>query len=178
MDCLSEVKLTVVEQMNTWRTKYEALAKLYSQLRHEHLELLQKFKQVQLKAASAQEAIDKREKLEREIKTKNLELADMIRERDRALHEKDRVTGVSTPIKLFKALYLQAAQGNREEVEKLKRELRFALEKADNAERAKGSELSSMLAKYNREMADLEEALRVRVICPLSRRDQRLLSIE
>ena len=132
------------EQVNTWRTKYEALAKLYSQLRHEHLELLQKFKGVQLKAASAQEAIDRREKLEREIKTKNLELADMIRERDRALHEKDRVTG-----------------GNREEVEKLKRELRFALEKADNADRAKGTELSSMLSKYNREMAELEEALRV-----------------
>ncbi len=133
------------EQVNTWRTKYEALAKLYSQLRHEHLELLQKFKGVQLKASSAQEAIDKREKLEREIKTKNLELADMIRERDRALHEKDRIAG-----------------GNKEEVEKLKRELRFALEKAENAERAKGSELSLMLAKYNREITDLEEALRVR----------------
>ncbi|KAI9808564.1 MAG: hypothetical protein M1825_003713 [Sarcosagium campestre] len=133
------------EQVNTWRSKYEALAKLYSQLRHEHLELLQKFKGVQLKAASAQEAIDKREKLEREIKTKNLELADMIRERDRALHEKDRSTG-----------------GHREELEKLKRELRFALERADNAERAKGSELSSMLSKYNREMADLEEALRTK----------------
>ena len=132
------------EQTNTWRSKYEALAKLYSQLRTEHLDLLQKFKGVQLKAASAQEAIDKREKLEREIKTKNLELADMIRERDRALHEKDRITG-----------------GNREEVEKLKRELRMALDRAENTERSKGSELSSMLARYNREMADLEEALRV-----------------
>ena len=134
------------EQVNTWRSKYEALAKLYSQLRTEHLDLLSKFKGVQLKAASAQEAIDKRERLEREIKTKNLELADMIRERDRALHDKDRVTG-----------------GNREEVEKLKRELRMALDKADNADRSKGSEISSMLAKYNREMADLEEALRVSV---------------
>lgn len=131
------------EQVNTWRTKYEALAKLYSQLRTEHLDLLQKFKTVQLKAASAQEAIDKREKLEREIKTKNLELADMIRERDRALHEKDRVTG-----------------GNREEMEKLKRELRMAYDRAEDAERSKGSELSSMLSKYNREMAELEEALR------------------
>ena len=131
------------EQVNTWRTKYEALAKLYSQLRHEHLDLLQKFKGVQLKAASAQEAIDKREKLEREIKTKNLELADMIRERDRALHDKDRLTG-----------------GNREEMEKLKRELRMALDRADNLERSKGNELSTMLSKYNREMADLEEALR------------------
>lgn len=132
------------EQVNIWRSKYEALAKLYSQLRTEHLDLLQKFKGVQLKAASAQEAIDKRDKLEREIKTKNLELADMIRERDRALHEKDRVTG-----------------GNREELEKLKRELRMALDRADNADRSKGSELSLMLTKYNREMADLEEALRV-----------------
>ena len=131
------------EQVNTWRTKYEALAKLYSQLRHEHLDLLQKFKSVQLKAASAQEAIDRREKLEREIKTKNLELADMIRERDRALHEKDRVTG-----------------SNRDEVEKLKRELRMALDRADNLEKSKGNELSTMLSKYNREMADLEEALR------------------
>ena len=131
------------EQVNTWRTKYEALAKLYSQLRTEHLDLLTKFKGVQLKAASAQEAIDKREKLEREIKTKNLELADMIRERDRAMHDKDRQAG-----------------GNREELDKLKRELRMALDRADNLERSKGNELSSMLSKYNREMAELEEALR------------------
>lgn len=133
------------EQVNTWRTKYEALAKLYSQLRHEHLDLLQKFKTVQLKAASAQEAIDRREKLEREIKTKNLELADMIRERDRALHDKDRLQG-----------------SQKDEVEKLKRELRMALDRADNLERSKGNELSTMLSKYNREMADLEEALRTK----------------
>jgi huntingtin-interacting protein 1-related protein len=131
------------EQVNTWRSKYEALAKLYSQLRQEHLDLLQTTKSLKLKAASAQEAIDRRERLEREMKTKNLELADMIRERDRALHEKDRFSGT-----------------HREELEKLKRELRFAIERAEDAERAKGSELSSMLSKYNREMADLEESLR------------------
>jgi huntingtin-interacting protein 1-related protein len=132
------------EQVNTWRSKYEALAKLYSQLRQEHLDLLQTTKNLKLKAASAQEAIDRREKLERELKTKNLELADMIRERDRALHDRDRQTGT-----------------NKEELEKLKRELRLAIERAENAERQKGSEISSLLAKYNREMADLEESLRV-----------------
>ncbi|KAI9813153.1 MAG: sla2 Src-like adaptor 2 [Thelocarpon impressellum] len=131
------------EQGNTWRAKYEALAKLYSQLRTEHLDLLQRFKAVQLKAASAQEAVDRREKLEREIKTKNLELADMIRERDRALHERDRAAG-----------------GRRDEMDRLGRELRLALDRADAAERAKGAEASALLAKYNREMADLEEALR------------------
>ena len=132
------------EQVNTWRTKYEALAKLYSQLRQEHLDLLQTTKSLKLKAASAQEAIERREKLERELKTKNLELADMIRERDRALHDRDRLTG-----------------SNKEELEKVKRELRFALERAENAERSKGTEISAMLSKYNREMADLEESLRV-----------------
>jgi hypothetical protein len=132
------------EQVNTWRTKYEALAKLYSQLRQEHLDLLQTTKSLKLKAASAQEAIDRREKLERELKTKNLELADMIRERDRALHDRDRLTG-----------------NNKDELEKVKRELRLALERAENAERQKGTEISTLLSKYNREMADLEEALRV-----------------
>ena len=131
------------EQLNTWRSKYESLAKLYSQLRHEHLQLLQKFKTVQLKANSAQEAIDGRDKLQRELKSKNIELADMIRERDRALMEKDRHSG-----------------GHREEMEKLKRELRAAIERADNAERGKGAELSSLLNRHNREIADLEEALR------------------
>lgn len=133
------------EQVNTWRSKYEALAKLYSQLRQEHLDLLQTTKSLKLKANSAQEAIDQRERLQREMKTKNLELADMIRERDRALHEKDRSQG-----------------GHKDETEKLKRELRLAIERAENAEKAKGSELSSLMAKYNREMADLEEALRAK----------------
>jgi huntingtin-interacting protein 1-related protein len=133
----------VQDEINTWRSKYEALAKLYSQLRTEHLELLQKFKGVQAKAASAQEAIDQREKLQRELKQKNLDLANMLRERDRALLDKDRLSG-----------------GHKDELEKLQRELRFAREQAENADRAKGSELSSMLNRHNREVTDLEEALR------------------
>jgi huntingtin-interacting protein 1-related protein len=32
------------EQVALWRNKYEALAKLYSQLRTEHLDMLNKFK--------------------------------------------------------------------------------------------------------------------------------------
>lgn len=131
------------DQVNTWRSKYEALAKLYSQLRQEHLDLLQTTKSLKIKAASAQEAIDRREKLERELKTKNLELADMIRERDRALHDRDRLTG-----------------SNREEVEKVKRELRLAIDRAETAERQKGTEISAVLSKYNRELVDLEESLR------------------
>ncbi|KAG0644526.1 cytoskeleton assembly control protein Sla2 [Tuber brumale] len=133
------------DQVAMWKSKYEALAKLYSQLRHEHLELLGRYKQMQLKANSAQEAIERREKLEREMKSKNLELADMIRERDRALYDLDRVKGAQ-----------------KEEVEKVRRELRFAQEKADSNERSKGSELSALLTRHNREVADLEDLLRVK----------------
>lgn len=94
-------------QVALWRNKYEALAKLYSQLRTEHLDLLNKFKQTNLKAQSAQEAIDKMERMERDQKTKNLELADMIRERDRSRFETDRLKSVgSNYIYKFRVLLL------------------------------------------------------------------------
>lgn len=53
------------------------------------------------------------------------------------------------------------SQGNKEDNEKLQRELRLALDRADNTERTKGSEFSLMISKHNREVADLEEALKV-----------------
>ncbi|GAO52542.1 hypothetical protein G7K_6616-t1 [Saitoella complicata NRRL Y-17804] len=140
-----ELIAALQEQLATWRNKYESLAKLYSQLRQEHLDLLAKYKSMQLKAASAQEAIDKKERIEREMKAKNLELADMIRERDRARYDLDKLKG-----------------GQREEVEKLKRELRFAEERAEAAEKTKSSEVTTMLSKYNREMAELESSLRAK----------------
>src|SRR5271154_5744954 len=90
----------LLDQVTMWKNKYEQLAKLYSQLRQEHLELLSKFKSMQLKANSAQEAIDRKERIEREMKSKNLELADMIRERDRARYELDRLKGVMHLLRL------------------------------------------------------------------------------
>lgn len=95
MSAKDELIAQLQRQIDIWKNKYEALAKLYSQLRGEHLDLLNKTKGFQLKANSAQEAIDKMERMERDVKTKNLELADMIRERDRARYEVDRLKSVS-----------------------------------------------------------------------------------
>ncbi|EPQ29202.1 uncharacterized protein PFL1_03489 [Pseudozyma flocculosa PF-1] len=131
------------DQVTLWRNKYEALAKLYSQLRTEHLEMLAKYKQMQIKAGSAQEAVDKMERMERDVKAKNLELADMIRERDRARFDLDRI---------------KASQ--KEEMDRLKRDLMFANERAEDATRAKSSELSGMMGTLNRQISELEEALR------------------
>lgn len=133
------------DQVTLWRNKYEALAKLYSQLRTEHLDMLAKFKQMQLKANSAQEAIDRMERMERDLKAKNLELADMIRERDRARFDLDR-----------------QKSSHKDELDRVKRELRFANERAEDASRSKSSEVSTVLSKYNRQLAELEDSLRVR----------------
>ena len=132
------------DQVTLWRNKYEALAKLYSQLRSEHLDMLAKFKQMQLKANSAQEAIDKMERMERDLKAKNLELADMIRERDRARFDLDR-----------------QKSAHKDEIDRLRREISFANERAEDATRSKSSEVSTVLSKYNRQLTELEDSLRV-----------------
>lgn len=133
------------DQVTLWRNKYEALAKLYSQLRTEHLDMLSKFKQLQLKANSAQEAIDRMERMERDLKAKNLELADMIRERDRARFDVDR-----------------QKSSHKDEMDRLRREINFANERAEDASRSKSSEVSNVLGKYNRQINELEDSLRVR----------------
>ncbi|EMD41891.1 hypothetical protein CERSUDRAFT_79505 [Gelatoporia subvermispora B] len=133
------------DQVTLWRNKYEALAKLYSQLRTEHLDMLAKFKQMQLKANSAQEAIDRMERMERDLKAKNLELADMIRERDRARFDLDR----------------QKAS-HKDEMDRLRREINYANERAEDASRSKSSEVSTVLSKYNRQLSELEDSLRAK----------------
>ncbi|KIO08643.1 hypothetical protein M404DRAFT_133816 [Pisolithus tinctorius Marx 270] len=135
------------DQVTLWRNKYEALAKLYSQLRTEHLDILTKFKQMQLKANSAQEAVDRMERMERDLKAKNLELADMIRERDKARFDIDR----------------QKAS-HKDELDRLRREINFANERADDTMRSKSSEVSSVLTKYNRQINELEDSLRAKQI--------------
>lgn len=135
------------DQVTLWRNKYESLAKLYSQLRTEHLDMLSKFKQMQLKANSAQEAIDKMERMERDIKSKNLELADMIRERDRARFDLDRMKS-----------------SHKDDIDRVRRELSFANERAEDATRNKSSEVSTMMSKYNRQLNELEDSLRAKQI--------------
>lgn len=133
------------DQVTLWRNKYESLAKLYSQLRTEHLEMLSKHKQMQLKANSAQEAIDKMERMEKDVKAKNLELADMIRERDRARFDLDRMKS-----------------NHKEELDRVRRELNFANEKLEDAERARSHDVSGMASVYKRQIHELEDSLKAK----------------
>ncbi|KAF9171376.1 sla2 Src-like adaptor 2 [Mortierella sp. AD010] len=131
---------SIQDQINVWKSKYEALAKLYSQLRQEHLELLTKFKAIQLKANSAQEAVEKMEKMQKEIKDKNLQMADMVRERDRAKNE-----------------LLRWQNTQNDEVARLKRDVEMANGRVEDLGRSKSSEVGAMVAKFNKEKQDLED---------------------
>ncbi|KAI8579900.1 hypothetical protein K450DRAFT_187864 [Umbelopsis ramanniana AG] len=137
-----ELIKSLQDQITMWKNKYEALAKLYSQLRQEHLDLLGKYKQLQVKAQSSNEAQEKLDRMEADMRAKNLELADMIRERDRAKNDLTRMRG-----------------SQQDELDRLRRELRDSNARAEELGKNKGAEVTSLLAKFNREKADLENAL-------------------
>ncbi|AOA70079.1 Adaptor protein that links actin to clathrin and endocytosis [Komagataella phaffii CBS 7435] len=132
----------IQEQAAQWKSKYDSLAKLYSQLREEHLNLLSKFKTAQLKASSAREAIDKREKIERDLKAKNIELADLIRERDRARLDLER-----------------SKSDKNSETERLEARLREQETKLADIEKLHSSELKSFLSQHNKEIEELQNQL-------------------
>jgi hypothetical protein len=98
------------EQIRAWRTNYEALAKLYSQLRLEHLDVLGKFKSVQIKAIDSHASYDALAKLYTNLRNEHLDL-----------------------LQKFKAVQLKAAAAQRaisrqESLEQQVKDLTLALE--------------------------------------------------
>ncbi len=109
-----------------------------------------------MKASSAQEAVDRKEKLEKELKSKNLEMADLIRERDKARHELDRLQGVR------KSWFTLLTQSQKDHLDHAEREARVHKTELENVQKSKGSEMSSLIARYTREINDFQDTLRVR----------------
>ncbi|KAJ2737233.1 sla2 Src-like adaptor 2 [Coemansia sp. BCRC 34962] len=129
-------------QIEQWKQKYEALAKLYAQLRQKHLELLPKYMQLELKANSAAEVMQKMDKMQGEMRRKNLELADMMRERDKAQADLQRLEN-----------------GQQEELERLRRALDDSEDKVRDLHRNKSAEAQDMLRKFNSDKEDLQRQL-------------------
>lgn len=130
------------DQINNWAKKYEALAKLYSQLRLEHLNLLAKFKKIQQKISSAQESIMKKEKFEKDLKSKNLELADLIRERDRARLDLDRVRA-----------------SKDQDIEKLQAQVRQLTTRSSDLEISHHESSNALLENHAKEIVNLRREL-------------------
>ncbi|WPK24073.1 hypothetical protein PUMCH_001329 [Australozyma saopauloensis] len=136
-----QIKL-LEDQVNNWAKKYESLAKLYSQLRAEHLNLLAKFKKIQQKILSAQESVLKKEKLEKDLKSKNLELADLIRERDRARLDLDRVKATKD-----------------QEIEKLETQIRDLGARANELGQFNSTQLTNLQTQHQEELNRLNTEL-------------------
>ncbi|KAI9591514.1 ANTH domain-containing protein [Syncephalis fuscata] len=122
------------DQLALWKSKYEQLAKLYQQLRQEHLELLGKYKQAQqrLKMHAT------------EIRNKNLQLADMIRERDR-----------------IKADLARQKTSQQDELDRLKRELAQSQAQAEELGKSKSAEVGGIIERLiSEKQNDINKLLR------------------
>ncbi|KAI8607304.1 ANTH domain-containing protein, partial [Chytriomyces sp. MP71] len=129
------------DELNQWKQKYEALAKLYAQLRKEHLELLNKFKEI--KEGSGKQADEVRSQLESvkaDLRAKVTELTDVMVERDRLKNEADRIRLTT-----------------EEEINRLRRELADTKDSLVEMSKSKGAEVSQMVARSNSEKAELEQ---------------------
>ncbi|CAR23916.1 Sla2p [Lachancea thermotolerans CBS 6340] len=79
-----------VKTMEQWKEKYDGLARLYAQLRQEHLAVLKKLKKSQQVESSAKEAIHKAEVLEHEKEDLRREVQQVNRERERLHWESEK----------------------------------------------------------------------------------------
>ena len=75
------------EQINVWKSKYEAMAKLYQGLRGEHIEVLKKYQEA-VKNASAKDALSK---LQEEGKAKNAAIVALTGEKNQIKAEMERL---------------------------------------------------------------------------------------
>ncbi|OMJ29072.1 Endocytosis protein end4 [Smittium culicis] len=124
-------------QIDQWKQKYDALAKLYAQLRQEHFDLLGKYKSIYSKANEADEANRKILQMQEFISSKNLELAELMGERDKA---RDEVT--------------KAQNASKSELSRLESELSNLRDHISEKTRAHSKELEELKANFTRENSD------------------------
>ncbi|TPX56045.1 hypothetical protein PhCBS80983_g04846 [Powellomyces hirtus] len=143
------------DELAQWKQKYEALAKLYAQLRKEHLDLLTKFKDVRDGANRQTEQARKEvEKARADYKTKSTENTELLIERDRLQGEVDRVRAqYEDQIKRVRSQY-------DEEMGRLRHELQDAKASLSDLSNSKGAEMQNILGRFESEKRELEDLVR------------------
>ncbi|PWA01204.1 hypothetical protein BB558_002698 [Smittium angustum] len=129
-------------QIEQWKQKYDALAKLYAQLRQEHFDLLGRYKLIFAKAASVDETNEKLLQMQEFVKSKNLELAELMGERDKAR---------------FDASQAQAEASDQ--IKRLEKEIRDMKDLFAEKLKQKANEMADLNLKFNSERHNLESKL-------------------
>ncbi|KAL7753755.1 sla2 Src-like adaptor 2 [Sorochytrium milnesiophthora] len=133
------------EELAALKAKYEALAKLYAELRNKHLDLLKQHQEAQRKAQMVGASQDQIDKINAQLRNKNLEMADMIRDRDRYKDELARLKD----------------RDNEDEM-RLRKEIDDLKYKLDQMSKSKGTEVERIMNKLNAEKSDLEQLARAK----------------
>ncbi|EGF78054.1 hypothetical protein BATDEDRAFT_20599 [Batrachochytrium dendrobatidis JAM81] len=134
------------EENAQWKQKYEALAKLYAQLRKEHLDLLQRFKTFKDAGGKiTDEARRESEKVKAELKAKSNELTEVVIERNRLKGDTDRI----------RVQY-------EEEISRLRREIQENKAALTDISLSKGAEVQSLVARFTAEQTQLENIIRAK----------------
>lgn len=144
------------DQLNQLKQKYEALAKLYAQLRKEHLELLQKIKD--------QRDVDRRvgEEAKREADSARTEARARVAEAEEAKRKEA----------LARSEVERLKSSHNEELRLLRKDLDSTHAQLTELGRSKGDEIGRVVEKYERERAELEELSRVRELDEMNGQDR------
>ncbi|KAI9222268.1 ANTH domain-containing protein [Blastocladiella britannica] len=79
----SDAVRALQDELAQWKAKYEALAKLYAQLRKEHLDLLTNYKNLAARNQQGTVSAEQINKLQAQLNAKNLQLAELMAQRDK-----------------------------------------------------------------------------------------------
>ena len=135
-----------LDEINSWKQKYEALAKLYAQLRKEHLDLLQKFKAIKDSTGKvSDEARRKLEAVETQLKAKTAQVTDIMVERNRLEQQVDQIQ-----------------RAHLLEVGRITEELAQTKQALTELSLTKGNEVQQLVSRFNQEQKMLEEHVQAR----------------
>ncbi|KAI3659302.1 hypothetical protein MP638_003518 [Amoeboaphelidium occidentale] len=122
------------EQVAMWKTKYENIAKMYAQLRKEHLDLLQKYKETQTSMTSVTAFQKEKEQMASQLQMKTAEFGELVKEKEKYKND----------LELQKDHYAA-------ELTRLTRSLGEQKARFDELSKSKGAETQSLVAKYEEE---------------------------
>ncbi|KAI8803241.1 ANTH domain-containing protein [Cladochytrium replicatum] len=134
------------EEVNQWKQKYEALAKLYSQLRKDHLDLLNKLKEMKESGGKiAEEARKEVEKARLMGQSKAAELTEALVEKERFRGEADRVR-----------------RQFEDEITRMRREIAEGRDAMVDAVNTKQAEMNALIARFAGEREELERTVQAK----------------
>ncbi|KAI8921078.1 ANTH domain-containing protein [Powellomyces hirtus] len=140
------------DELAQWKQKYEALAKLYAQLRKEHLDLLTKFKDVRDGANRQTEQARKEvEKARADYKVRTF---------PRVCKNRDHLTKNTICRRKYEDQIKRVRSQYDEEMGRLRHELQDAKASLSDLSNSKGAEMQNILGRFESEKRELEDLVR------------------